>query len=263
MRLHRLREDVHDHLEQLHILHPDGAHHDEAPAHLDAHHDDHHEGLGQLHPDHEDDHEHHPEGHVDTDAPKKGWFMHDGVLHRADDHDPTQHHDWDLSLDFDDFYKTVWQSVSASEWPAWRSRQGGAGRQGPRAAAALSGPALLQASSAAAVPRPGPAANLPPACASPPPPQLSVFELGEEGHRLESAEHAAAERRFVLLDTNSDEHVSAEELLPVYNELHPSESSFARLVRPRQPVGRWQGRAQGCPALHGVAGPGATPRPSP
>lgn len=65
-----------------------------------------------------------------------------------------------------------------------------------------------------------------------------------EGKRDEASgwkdadEKAAAQRKFVLLDTNADGKLTAEELLPVFNDIHPSESRYARMVS-----SSWGGRA--------------------
>ncbi|PSC71340.1 calcium-binding EF hand family [Micractinium conductrix] len=62
--------------------------------------------------------------------------------------------------------------------------------------------------------------------------QFTVWDGHEEGDGkmwTEEKEKQQARRKFVLLDSNSDAHLTAEELLPVFADLHPTESRYARM----------------------------------
>ncbi|KAI7841909.1 hypothetical protein COHA_004437 [Chlorella ohadii] len=59
-------------------------------------------------------------------------------------------------------------------------------------------------------------------------PQFSVWEPHNED-RSEAAETESARRKFVLLDVDSDNYLTAEELLPAFADIHPTESRYARM----------------------------------
>lgn len=75
----------------------------------------------------------------------------------------------------------------------------------------------------------------------------------------EERERAAADRRFFLLDTNADHLLTAEELLPVYADIHPTESRYARMQAEhmmdmvRVGVGGWVGGEGGWSAFASAA----------
>lgn len=59
--------------------------------------------------------------------------------------------------------------------------------------------------------------------------QFTVWESHGGDNWDEAREKEGALRKFVLLDTNADHRLSAEELLPAFADLHPTENRYARM----------------------------------
>lgn len=59
--------------------------------------------------------------------------------------------------------------------------------------------------------------------------QFTVWETHAAEDWSEEKEKQNAQRKFVLLDTNSDNLLTPEEMLPAFADLHPTESRYARM----------------------------------
>ncbi|KAL4426544.1 hypothetical protein ABPG77_008402 [Micractinium sp. CCAP 211/92] len=58
--------------------------------------------------------------------------------------------------------------------------------------------------------------------------QFTVWD-GHDGEWSQEREKEQALRKFVLLDTNADNKLTADELLPAFADLHPTENRYARM----------------------------------